>query len=344
MKRTCLVIPTIRDEHNGEFEKFAKSWKGAGWDKVVVVVDKPQTELSDEKVCDLMRVNRAEVFTHTYMKSLLGENVFKTFSRKDSGIRSFGFWRAWKENFEVIFTLDDDCRPCPQTHPCNFVAEHCRILTKGLNKFESSIPRTRIRGLPYVEGLNPKIDVHLSVGLWEGVPDYDAISQLYDPSLRLKLPEDRILPSCQYFPLCGMNMAFTHEFTPLMYFPLMGEDWPFARFDDIWAGIIAQKIAHHLNFNIHMGRPFVYHSRASNPFTNLKKEAPGVEVNEVFWKAIDEIDLTGRSSRIECIWEIALQMKQEWFQLSSPIMGQYREYWSSLSTALYNWGNLFDEK
>ena len=29
----------------------------------------------------------------------------------DSGIRAFGFWKAWQQGADCVFTLDDDCEP-----------------------------------------------------------------------------------------------------------------------------------------------------------------------------------------------------------------------------------------
>jgi hypothetical protein len=84
----------------------------------------------------------------------------------------------------------------------------------------------------------------------------------------------------------------------------MGEDQMFSRFDDIWCGVILLKVCHHLNLLVAVGEPFVNHSRASNCFVNLIKEAAGIQRNETFWKVIDDIPMVG-STPSECMLEIA---------------------------------------
>ena len=50
-------------------------------------------------------------------------------SRSDSGIRAFGFWKAWQLGAETIFTLDDDCHPADD----DLVAGHLRNLHRHAN-------------------------------------------------------------------------------------------------------------------------------------------------------------------------------------------------------------------
>jgi reversibly glycosylated polypeptide / UDP-arabinopyranose mutase len=123
----------------------------------------------------------------------------------------------------------------------------------------------------------------------------------------------------------------------LAYFPLMGQDQPYSRFDDIWFGIIFKKIIDHLGWNVSVGEPFVSHQKASNVFTNLKKEAPGIETNEIFWEFIDSIKLGDTKTPIDCMIEIG----------SSLETGMHRsdlsEYMSKLGKAILAWTSLFKE-
>ena len=109
--------------------------------------------------------------------------------------------------------------------------------------------------------------------------------------------------------MCGMNLAFDRDLIgPAMYFGLMGEGQPIGRYDDMWAGWCAkvgtiasvyiapfsfctnsdkvlphslfrrqccaalQVICDHLGLGVKTGLPYIWHSKASNPFVNLKKE------------------------------------------------------------------------
>jgi reversibly glycosylated polypeptide/UDP-arabinopyranose mutase len=101
----------------------------------------------------------------------------------------------------------------------------------------------------------------LSHGLWYGIPDLDAPTQLVSPSLKLTSVETRVMPRGTYFPMCGMNLAFTPALAPAMYFLLMGEGWPYDRFDDIWAGVLVKKVCDHLGLAVASGEPVVEHRR-----------------------------------------------------------------------------------
>jgi hypothetical protein len=104
-----------------------------------------------------------------------------------------------------------------------------------------------------------------------------------------------------------MNLAFKPEVAAAMYFAPSGPDQPYDRFDDIWMGIIAKKVFDHLNLRVSTGFPQIIHDRASDPFKNLIKEAPGIEANEGFWQDIDSLPITGQSIA-DCIEQVAAHM------------------------------------
>ncbi|MCK5410398.1 MAG: hypothetical protein KAJ30_09040, partial [Candidatus Heimdallarchaeota archaeon] len=130
----------------------------------------------------------------------------------------------------------------------------------------------------------------------------------------------------------GMNLSFKAKALPLMFQPLMGEDYEIWRFDDIWFGIIAKKICDHLDYLIRAGSPSISHSRASNVWSNLKKEVNGLEMNEDFWKMIDDIELKGETIE-DCYLEIA-----------DVLMSKRGTYLHTLGLAMTKWVNLFKNK
>lgn len=289
-----LVIPTIREKNLIDFlEAWGNPWGNQDW-QIVVVEDNPSRSFKLD----------------TSIAHYSWQEIDKEFgdlswiiSRRDSAIRSFGFWVAATQlNADYIFTLDDDCLPLPDV---DFIKQHISNLTETTCWTESVFGH-RTRGIPY-HNLGVLKNVVLSVGLWEGVPDFDAV-QCLSQTGSIELPKhNRILPRHQYAPICGMNLCFKNCLAPLMYFCLMGKDWPYGRFDDIWAGIICKKICDHLDWSISVGHPFIYHSKASNVFKNLTKEAPGIELNEWFWEVIDSIKLT-KNTPLECMDEIGRQL------------------------------------
>ncbi|AQL00288.1 UDP-arabinopyranose mutase 3 [Zea mays] len=87
-------------------------------------------------------------------------------------------------------------------------------------------------------------------------------------------------PKGTLFPMCGMNLAFDRDLIgPAMYFGLMGDGQPIGRYDDMWAGWCVKVICDHLGLGVKTGLPYIWHSKASNPFVNLKKEYKGI-----FWQ------------------------------------------------------------
>src|SRR5918912_1545100 len=122
--------------------------------------------------------------------------------------------------------------------------------------------------------------------------------------------------------MCGMNLAFKPQVIPALYFLLMGaREWPYDRFGDIWCGVLIKKICDHLGHGVKSGSPLVEHQRASNVWTNLRKETPGYEVNETLWAAVDSVVL-GQCTYQDCYRELGDKL---------PMRG---EYWDRLRNAM----------
>ena len=285
-----LVVPTIRENC---IKPFLGLWQHK-FDEVVVIEDNPTKTFA---------LDIPHHYSWKEIKDEWGDDSW-IISKRDSAIRAWGFWKAYKLNAKIIFTLDDDCLP---DDDC-FVNLHLNNLYQT-PKWTNLIPGLRTRGLPYRNFGN--LDVVANVGLWTGVPDFDGANQLINPINNFYPPvENRVIPHGEYFPFTGMNFCFKREVAILSYFPLMGDGQPYNRFDDIWFGIIFKKVCDHLNYYITAGRPFVKHEKASDPFVNLIKEAPGIKMNETFWEYIEKINLKSQQPH-ECMLEICTALYQE---------------------------------
>jgi hypothetical protein len=195
---------------------------------------------------------------------------------------------------DMIVALDDDTRPDP-AHP-DFLNTHWARLQGATDPaWVSTLDLASPRGFPYFV-TDRESRVVLNHGLWNGVPDFDAATQLLSSRVKISAEwSDRTIPRGSYFPMCSMNIAWRTEFTAAMYFLLMGPNYPFDRFGDIWGGVLAKRVADHLGFAVNSGSPGVLHERASNVFANLAKESRGLAVNETFWRAVDSVVLTADS-------------------------------------------------
>ena len=297
-------------------------------------------------------------------------------ARRDSGIKAWGILDAViKYGADVVITLDDDCLPCelaadPSWHRksanyeqlieaarISFVAQHVRALYRT-RRWTSTIPGFIPRGMPYgteesgyrqpLSRLNSlgELPVSLNVGVWAMIPDRDAVHELtnWTPEGRYKVwkpkkavyRHSRVMSPQQHWPMCGMNLAFRREIAPLFYFPRMGEDSPFKRFDDIWCGVIAQKCMQHLGLASTVGGPIINHMKASRPMDNLVREAPGIRANEEFWKVIDSIELTpDDNTPLRCMIGVAKRLSEDVRD------DQLRSYIPQLSGWILEWCHQF---
>lgn len=195
---------------------------------------------------------------------------------KNAGIR-----RAIDKGSEIIIVLDSDCYPrfqCLSTTLEEFAHHHTQSLNPQPVEIFKRVTIPSSRGTPYFSR-TITMPVAASMGFWDGVPDFDAPGQLVNGvNTDLKLHQEPIFG--QFFPLCGMNLAFRSE------------EWPWCQFvnvprmDDIWSGFLWQKKAYSEGKCFNLNGPIVYHSRQSNVWSNLKIETENLERNETLWSEI----------------------------------------------------------
>ena len=272
----AVIVPTIRPElfENEFLPKWQELFDKHGvhlfvvkdGDNPVVIFPTYKTEAS-RAIMQTMKQEFQDVF----------------YNRTDA-IRNFGFITAYKySDPDIYISLDDDVSPLPGSDP---IQEHIDAFrTTHTLDWMNTHSYYRMRGLPYkLKEYYPL----LSHGVWEGVPDFDAIMQLQHPNVRdLAFPMNAI-PKHTFFPVCAMNMAFRKELLPWAYQAPMGirtlEETGrlYDRFADIWAGVTMKfaidKFFH--NACAVTGYSVIYHERASDVFVNLRKEAAGMELNE----------------------------------------------------------------
>jgi len=246
---------------------------------------------------------------------------------------SFGFLVAYEEGADVILELDDDCfhvsgHSLIREHLNNLFSNEGFIVSsssKWYNTIENLVlnndfvvfprghpyaPEARIERYTWKKTNNRKCI--LNMGLWAGHPDLDALTIFYNGGLdgrcsikSTSLKRDKVIvDKGTYFAICSMNTSFQRKIVPAfyqLYMKVMGID----RFDDIWSGLFIKKIADHLGDSICLGKPLVYHDkRPRNTFRDLKAELEGMIMNEVLWKIVDSLELSGKDY-FECYLELA---------------------------------------
>lgn len=337
-KDTVLIVPTIRE---GSFKDLVERWDAIGlFDRVdtIIMEDNPKRTFN-------VPLKFANDFLHLSWENIdeeLGDQAWIIPRRSDT-VRSFAYYKAYQLGYDYIMTLDDDCYPTQKDEGLHydgagFVEEHIRNLsgrTKWFNTLSDVIPR----GYPYFNrGEQP---VWVNHGLWTNVLDYDAPHQLVSPEKERFAFDSRIVPRGMYFPMCGMNVMWRREATVLMYHLLMGQEMkmgkleklPFDRFGDIFCGIFMKKIADHLGKGVTTGMPYVRHERASNPFTNLRKEANGIEVNEKLWEYVDSVELPEKGGAAFLYSHLGNEIQK--------FGGEHEHYFKRLGVAMQLWAELF---
>ncbi|PWH19825.1 MAG: hypothetical protein DDG59_01800 [Anaerolineae bacterium] len=317
--KIAIVVPTIRQENITDFlQKWSKEFEDC---TVIIVEDNP------ERSFDLAGYKISHFCWEDIDKELGSDSWI--IPRRTDCVRSYGYYKAYQLGAEIIITLDDDCYPIPGGR---FLKKHVEALNNPAcsDAWVSTGSGVLPRGMPY-QNLQRNLECVINHGLWTHIPDFDAVTQLVNSRIGLNFePINHVIPRGKYFPMCGMNLAFARKVTPAMYFLLMGKDWPFDRFGDIWAGIFVKKICDHLGYGVKSGEPLIEHQRASNVWANLRKELPGYEVNETLWQAVDRIVLT-KETFTECYKEIAEKL---------PLSG---EYWDKTKRAMVVWTKLFED-
>lgn len=199
-----IVIPTIRNLD------FLKHWQPLIQPyHIIVIQDGP----SEPRITLPSQFN-ITLYTRDDIIQIIGKDVIKCISYKDSGCRCVGWLLS---NKKYIITLDDDCFPVQndKSNQLDIIHQHIMNLKRPSTPyyFNTLYDPYRegsdfVRGYPF--SLRCGVETAVSHGLWLNVPDYDAMTQLVKPRDRNMRFVDAVLtvPYGTLLPMCGMNLAF----------------------------------------------------------------------------------------------------------------------------------------
>lgn len=271
-----VVVPTMESREE-VYEKFLEAWEPLFSKHEVILVtvyDGDEPKLSYKPFNYYTIVDREPKeptieFSGDGSKKVLNTLIFN----KNDGVRNYGFYflaRYYKP--DIIITLDDDTLPLGDT-----IQDHLDALNRKVPITWMNTASEYMRGFPYNK--REEAEVVLSHGVWQGVADWDAPTQLVKGNRPVDFYKG-VIPKGVFYPMCGMNIAFKRCMLPYMYYAPMGPKVGLDRFADIWAGIESKKIIDENNWAVVTGYATVRHERASNVWKNLQKEAKGLEMNE----------------------------------------------------------------
>ncbi|KAJ4912107.1 UDP-arabinopyranose mutase 2 [Raphanus sativus] len=327
-----IVIPTIRNLD------FLEMWRPflQPYHLIIVQDGDPTKKIHVPEGYDYELYNRNDI------NRILGPKA-SCISFKDSACRCFGYMVSKKK---YIFTIDDDCFVAkdPAGKAVNALEQHIKnLLCPSTPLFFNTLYDPYREGADFVRGypfsLREGVTTAVSHGLWLNIPDYDAPTQLVKPKERNTRYVDAVMtiPKGTLFPMCGMNLAFDRDLIgPAMYFGLMGDGQPIGRYDDMWAGWCIKVICDHLGLGVKTGLPYIYHSKASNPFVNLKKEYKGIFWQEEIIPFFQNAKLSKEATTVQqCYIELSKMVKEKLSSLDP--------YFDKLADAMVTWIEAWDE-
>lgn len=99
---------------------------------------------------------------------------------------------------------------------------------------------------------------------------------------------------------------------------------------------MVQVICDHLGLGVKTGLPYIWHSKASNPFVNLKKEYNGIFWQEEIIPFFQAANLSKESTTVQkCYIELSKQVKEK--------LGTIDPYFVKLADAMVTWIEAWDE-
>ncbi|CAM0882567.1 unnamed protein product [Alopecurus aequalis] len=326
-----IVIPTIRNLD------FLEMWRPffQPYHLIIVQDGDPAKTINVPEGFDYELYNRNDI------NRILGPRS-SCISFKDSACRCFGYMVSKKK---YIFTIDDDCFVAkdPSGKDIDALSKHIQnLLCPSTPLFFNTLYDPYADGADFVRGypfsLREGKPTAVSHGLWLNIPDYDAPTQLVKPRERNGRYVDAVMtiPKGTLFPMCGMNLAFDRELIgPAMYFGLMGDGQPIGRYDDMWAGWCVKVICDHLGLGVKTGLPYIWHSKASNPFVNLKKEYKGIFWQEDIIPFFQAATLSKDCDTVQkCYISLSHQVREK--------LGKIDPYFAKLADAMVTWIEAWD--
>lgn len=328
-----IVTPSIRDLD------FLNRWREffQGMHFIIIQDGDPDKFLRIPDWVDYELYNRNDI------DKILGHNRW-IISSKDASIRNFGFLVSKKP---FIYTIDDDCYPAKGAdgYYVNPLRLHLRnLLTPATPYFFNTLydpyveSNDFVRGYPY--SLRGGVVAVVSHGLWLNAPDYDAPTQL----LKVQERNHRLLdtavtiPHGILYPMCSMNVAFARQtIGPAFMQGLMGEGQPWGRYDDMFAGWASKVVADHLGWGVKSGQPYIYHNKASNPFTNLRKEYKGLWWQEELIRfLVNELKLPKEADNaVKAYRALAREIRAKF--------GNVHPYFKRLTRAMQIWTQIWED-
>jgi hypothetical protein len=350
--KTCVIFCTIR--HSKCFEQYANNFKKYGHKPDMIIVDEQGN--TRDLISNALKGFNVEFYGAKERKEWCDKNKVdpRIVPAKTTDVIGFALLIAYPRKYDACFFIDDDTFPLEG----DYITEHWKNLTttkmkviSSSNRWVNPHPRRYPRGYPYSVRFSDETKTEgaktgsvLNMGLWDKVPDLNAMDYLYHGSLEGVYddkphitPENFILAKDNYMPVARMNVGFVPKIIPAFY-QLTGDEYGIGRYGDIFSCNFIQKIASHLSDNTSYGKPVCLHDKEHRDvFRDIKSEMEAIKLNEKMWLVLDKIKLTGKTYG-SCYKEIAEGLEQHKAEFHLPDYITYlagrMSYWAKTTEGL----------
>lgn len=281
----AVVVPTIRE---ASYKRFLEAWDELFRKHkvdLVTVWDGNEQRLEHHSYSSCGKAQDGYAMTVEHIMGDASDLIPKyTAACRNLG---FAYLASRRQHIKYIITLDDDVEPIGDP-----IQDHVDILRKRVSSswlrtaWLPEHPNIEMRGYPY--NAREEREVWVSHGVWKGVPDLDAPTQLLIGSHHEAQYYRGAVPKGVYIPFCGMNVGFRREALPYMYYAPVHLMSGAERFDDIWLGVNLTRSLDPLDKAIVTGYSLVRHERASNVYANLAREYLGIKYHETYWREVPD--------------------------------------------------------
>jgi Reversibly glycosylated polypeptide len=222
--------------------------------------------------------------------------------------RNIAFLEALKDGAEVIVSIDDDNSPLNSDYFWTIETKIFRpfkglCARSGTGWFDAGqllVPWAKHRGIPHKHHshiYNPVTNVKIGVmaGLVLGDSDVDATTRMEqqpDTQVVSELARSGVVVNLNTHTVFNsQNTALIRELVPA-WFMMPG----IGRYDDIYASLIAQRVAKERELHVHFGQPFVHQQRNPHDLVkDLRAEIDGMENVSKLADLLDHIVLPAKS-------------------------------------------------
>jgi hypothetical protein len=248
------------------------------------------------------------LLTVDYQKSL-GYKCSQAIGWNTLARRNIAFLEALKWGADVIYSWDNDNLPIDIEHFWNIKTTLDRPFSgikvtgdKGwFDPGQILIPATRHRGFPFSKPVSKQAShvvdakVGVAAGLVIGDPDCDASTRMeHKPDIgqvHILGSTGVVVDPHTWTVFNSQNTAVIRDLVPAWFMmPGVG------RHDDIYAGLIVQRVARERNLHVHFGPPFTYQQRNKHDqIADLRAEIDGMENVCKLANLLDHIVLPAKS-------------------------------------------------